>query len=192
MRACPPLERKRVGSERGDRYDLRSGSTLIGHHAVKLAHDLNGYRFVSPFLAPHDYTALPEHEIETEVDRYIAWPGQALSYYMGELAIVRAREKAEKTLGANIQHPRFPRCRARARLGTAARCHGAGRPLHHRRRQRPLPGYGVTNSLLDLSCDSLLGCHVCSLRRRLHHRRLALALSQGSVECNRSRVFGIL
>ena len=38
-------------------------------------------------------TALPEHEIETEVDRYIAWPGQALSYYMGELAIVRAREK---------------------------------------------------------------------------------------------------
>ena len=40
----------------------------------------------------HEYTALPEHEIETEVDRYIAWPAQALSYYMGELAIVRARE----------------------------------------------------------------------------------------------------
>jgi hypothetical protein len=35
------------------------------------------------------------------VDRYIAWPGQALSYYMGELAIARAREKAEKTLGVN-------------------------------------------------------------------------------------------
>src|SRR5204863_370236 len=50
----------------------------------------------------HDYTALAEHEIETEVDRYIAWPGQALSYYMGELAIVRAREKAEKTLGAKF------------------------------------------------------------------------------------------
>jgi uncharacterized protein (DUF885 family) len=50
----------------------------------------------------HDYTALPEHEIETEVDRYIAWPGQALSYYMGELAIVRARQKAEKTLGAKF------------------------------------------------------------------------------------------
>jgi len=50
----------------------------------------------------NDYTALPEHEIQTEVDRYIAWPGQALSYYMGELAIVRAREKAEKTLGAKF------------------------------------------------------------------------------------------
>ncbi len=46
-----------------------------------------------------EYTALPEHEIETEVDRYIGWPGQALSYYLGELAIVRAREKAEKALG---------------------------------------------------------------------------------------------
>jgi hypothetical protein len=31
----------------------------------------------------------PEHEIETEVDHYIAWRGQALSYYLGELAIVR-------------------------------------------------------------------------------------------------------
>lgn len=44
-------------------------------------------------------TALPEHEIETEVDRYIAWPGQALSYYLGELAILQAREKTEKALG---------------------------------------------------------------------------------------------
>jgi uncharacterized protein (DUF885 family) len=49
-----------------------------------------------------DNTALPEHEIETEVDRYIAWPGQALSYYLGEMAIVDARHKAEAALG-----PRF-------------------------------------------------------------------------------------
>lgn len=45
------------------------------------------------------YTALPEHEIETEVDRYIAWPGQALSYYLGERAMLQARAKAEKQLG---------------------------------------------------------------------------------------------
>jgi uncharacterized protein (DUF885 family) len=46
-----------------------------------------------------DNTALPKHEIETEVDRYIAWPGQALSYYLGEMAIEKARMKAEKELG---------------------------------------------------------------------------------------------
>lgn len=46
-----------------------------------------------------DNTALSEHEIETEVDRYISWPGQALSYYLGEMAIVDARQKAEKELG---------------------------------------------------------------------------------------------
>src|SRR5258708_11664690 len=45
------------------------------------------------------YTALPEHEIETEVDRYIAWPAQALSYYLGERAVLQARAKAEKELG---------------------------------------------------------------------------------------------
>lgn len=47
----------------------------------------------------HDYTALPEHEIETEVDRYIAWPAQALSYYLGEQAILKARARAESALG---------------------------------------------------------------------------------------------
>ncbi|MGC1524142.1 MAG: DUF885 family protein [Steroidobacteraceae bacterium] len=50
----------------------------------------------------HDYTALPDHEIETEVDRYIAWPAQALSYYLGEDAILKARAKAEKALGARF------------------------------------------------------------------------------------------
>ena len=47
---------------------------------------------------------------------------------------------------SNLQHPRFPRWGAGARLGTAARCNGADRPLHHRRRQRSLPGHGVSRS----------------------------------------------
>jgi len=47
----------------------------------------------------HDNTALSDHEIETEVDRYISWPGQALSYYLGEMAIVESRRKAEAALG---------------------------------------------------------------------------------------------
>jgi uncharacterized protein (DUF885 family) len=46
-----------------------------------------------------EYTALPLHEIDTEIDRYIAWPAQALSYYLGEDAILKARAKAEKALG---------------------------------------------------------------------------------------------
>jgi uncharacterized protein (DUF885 family) len=45
------------------------------------------------------YTALSDREIQTEIDRYIAWPAQALSYYLGEMAIVEARAKAEKALG---------------------------------------------------------------------------------------------
>jgi uncharacterized protein (DUF885 family) len=44
-------------------------------------------------------TALADHEIQTEIDRYIAWPAQALSYYLGEMAILEARARAEKTLG---------------------------------------------------------------------------------------------
>lgn len=50
----------------------------------------------------HDNTALADHDIEIEVDRYISWPGQALSYYLGEMAIVDMRAKAEKALGAKF------------------------------------------------------------------------------------------
>ena len=50
----------------------------------------------------HDNTALSEHEIETEVDRYISWPGQALSYYLGEMSIINARKKAEAALGSKF------------------------------------------------------------------------------------------
>jgi uncharacterized protein (DUF885 family) len=47
-------------------------------------------------------TALSDHEIETEVDRYISWPAQALSYYLGQLEILKERKKAEETLGAKF------------------------------------------------------------------------------------------
>ena len=47
-------------------------------------------------------SALSKHNIRTEVDRYISWPGQALSYKLGELKILQIREKAEIRLGENF------------------------------------------------------------------------------------------
>ena len=43
-------------------------------------------------------TALSFHEINTEVDRYISWPGQALAYKVGELKILELRKKTEQAL----------------------------------------------------------------------------------------------
>ena len=47
-------------------------------------------------------TALSLHEVNTETDRYISWPGQALSYKMGELKIRELRQKAELELGSKF------------------------------------------------------------------------------------------
>jgi len=50
----------------------------------------------------HDHSAMDDQNIETEVDRYIAWPGQALSYKLGEMTILRLRERARQQLGAKF------------------------------------------------------------------------------------------
>jgi len=57
------------------------------------------------FLA--DNTALSLHEINTEIDRYISWPGQALSYKLGEYTLWQLRREAEQALGSNFDVREF-------------------------------------------------------------------------------------
>jgi len=57
------------------------------------------------YLTKH--AALSEHEINTEIDRYISWPGQALAYKLGEMQIRRHRREAEAALGAAFDQRNF-------------------------------------------------------------------------------------
>ncbi len=57
------------------------------------------------YLASH--TALSQHEVETEVDRYISWPGQALAYKLGEMTILDLRRQAETRLGSHFDEKAF-------------------------------------------------------------------------------------
>jgi uncharacterized protein (DUF885 family) len=50
----------------------------------------------------HEHSAIDEPSIQAEVDRYIAWPGQALAYKVGQMKILELRARAEKELGAKF------------------------------------------------------------------------------------------
>ena len=55
----------------------------------------------------HRYTAMDEPNVQSEVDRYIAWPGQALAYKLGQLEILKLREEAHQKLGSKFDLQAF-------------------------------------------------------------------------------------
>jgi uncharacterized protein (DUF885 family) len=79
--------------------------------AVRLVIDTGIHAFGWSREQAMDYlrtrAALSEHEITTEVERYIAWPGQALAYKLGEMQIRRHRREAEEKLGPKFDQREF-------------------------------------------------------------------------------------
>ena len=79
--------------------------------AVRLVIDTGIHRYgwtrqqAIDYLASH--TAQSQHEVETEVDRYISWPGQALAYKLGEMTILKLRSEAEAALGPKFDQRPF-------------------------------------------------------------------------------------
>ena len=79
-------------------YEMWRAARLVvdtGLHAKRWSRD-----DARAYLLAH--TALSEHEVATEVDRYISWPGQALSYKIGELKIRELRARAQERLGTGF------------------------------------------------------------------------------------------
>ena len=55
----------------------------------------------------HDHSSLDETNVQSEVDRYIAWPAQALGYKMGQLKVLELRDKAKTALGSKFDIKAF-------------------------------------------------------------------------------------
>ena len=103
-----------LGNEMGiyrNPYEQFGQQSYAMWRAVRLVIDTGIHRYgwsrekAIDYLAGH--TALSQHEVETEVDRYISWPGQALSYKLGELTIRRLRAEAEQQLGTRFDIKKF-------------------------------------------------------------------------------------
>lgn len=100
------LYSERLGVEMGvypTPYDVFGMLTMQAWRAARLVVDSGIHAKGWTRKQAQDYlrvnTTLGDHDIETEVDRYIARPGQALSYYMGMDTIRRVRAKAQAALG---------------------------------------------------------------------------------------------
>ena len=103
------LYAERLGLEAGmyeDPYSDFGRLTYEMWRALRLVVDTGMHYFGWSRQQAIDYmaenSALTLHNITTEVDRYISWPGQALAYKTGELKIRELRARAEEKLGADF------------------------------------------------------------------------------------------
>lgn len=100
------LYSERLGKEMGfyeDPYQDFGRLSMEAWRASRLVVDtgihMMGWSRDQAIAYMKDNTALSEHNCVAEIDRYIGWPGQALAYKTGELAISRMRREAEDALG---------------------------------------------------------------------------------------------
>ncbi|AOS63766.1 hypothetical protein TL08_14785 [Actinoalloteichus hymeniacidonis] len=103
------LYTERLGVEMGmyrDPFEMMGMLSFQMWRAVRLVVDPGMHAFgwsrerAQEFLRSN--TAIAEHEIVTEIDRYIAWPGQATAYFIGQSTVTRLRRLAEDTLGRDF------------------------------------------------------------------------------------------
>jgi len=84
-------------------YEMWRAARLVGDTGM---HTMGWSRQQAiDFLAGN--TALSLHNVTTEIDRYISWPAQALSYKLGEITIKRLRTEAEQALGERFNIREF-------------------------------------------------------------------------------------
>ncbi|MCW8878949.1 MAG: DUF885 domain-containing protein [Kangiellaceae bacterium] len=108
------LYSERLGLEVGfyqDHYSNFGRLTYEMWRAARLVIDtgihVKGWTREKAIKLLEENSALSTHNIRTEVDRYISWPGQALSYKLGEIKIRELRSKAEESLGDKFDVRKF-------------------------------------------------------------------------------------